>query len=80
MENRPKMGNSGVRIPSAPLYVTHEARKGLGWVETIYPMCSERRAQEKYLQLRQEHPRDRVAVMRRKPRPGWKTKTIIGTS
>jgi len=72
------MGSSGVRIPSAPLYVTHESRKGLGWVETIYPMSSEVRAQEKYLQLRQECPKDRIAVMRRKPRPGWRTKTTIG--
>lgn len=71
---------SGVRIPSAPLYVTHETRKGLGWVEVIYPMSSEVRAGEKYRQLRQEHPKGRVAVMRRKPRPGWKTKTTIGTS
>lgn len=71
-----------VRIPSAPLYVTHESRSklGLGWSETIYPMSSEARAGEKYRQLRIAHPRDRVAVMRRKPRPGWRTVTTIAPS
>jgi len=71
---------SRVRIPSAPLYVTHESRHGLGWLETIYPMSSEVRAERKYRELRQEWPKDRVAIMRRKPRPGWRTTTTIGTS
>ena len=73
-------GSDRVRIPSAPLYVTHESRKGLGWKETIYPMSSEVRAERKYRQLRHEYPRDRIAIMRRKPRPGWRTITTIAPS
>jgi len=73
---------SRVRIPSAPLYVTHESRNklGLGWSETIYPMSSEVRAERKYRELRAGNPRDRVSIMRRKPRPGWRTSTTVAPS
>ena len=69
-----------VRIPSAPIYVTHEHKAKVGWVETIYPMGSEVGAEKKYRELRLAYPRDRVAIMRRKPRPGWKTITTIAPS